>query len=202
LLTADNRSALCSNFADVVVAESPSAVTVMERTAPYDPAIRCGARSVPDVLTVRLRDPVGRRVLLDGTTGRPLTWFDQRRELRPTYLPAGFSVRLPDMPFAVPDVLQGAVCMQVFRGFGGLLTITQLLGTATDSRFKAGSPGTVFRWQARQVRGHRGWLAGDRAGSGDRLTWYEGGQSILIVAPSDSLYDPGAQLLAIARGLR
>jgi hypothetical protein len=77
--------------------------------------------------------------------------------------------------------------------------ITQLLGTASDSLLKAGWPGTVFRWHAEHVRGHRGWLAEDR------LTWYEGGQSILIVAggrlarPSDQI---APLLLAIARSLR
>lgn len=201
VITLADLSALCSKFADVVVAESPSTVTIMERTAPYDPAVRCGPQLlVPDLLTVRLRHPVGRRVLLDGTTGRPLTWFDQRRELRPTYLPSGF-VRLPDMPFAFVSVPQGAVCTQVFAS-GGLWAITQLVGTATDSRFTAGFPRTVFRWQAVRVRGHRGWIARDQNGSGDALTWYEGGQSILIQAPSGGLYDPAAQLLAIARGLR
>jgi hypothetical protein len=105
------------------------------------------------------------------------------------------------MPFAFPylDVPQGAICTQMFHSSSGWLAITQLLGTASDSRLKAGWPGTVFRWHAVHVRGHRGWLAGDR------LTWYEDGQSILIVAGGRLVRpaDQSAQLLlAIARGLR
>lgn len=63
---------------------------------------------------------------------------------------------------------------------------------------RAGWLGTVYHWQAVQVRGHRGWLARDR------LTWYEGGQSILIVAGGRLVgpSDPGAELLAIACCLR
>ena len=146
---------------------------------------------------VRLRAPVGRRVLLDGTTGRPLTWFGQRRELRPGYLPAGFSAWPPDMPFTYPylDVPPGAICTQMFRAddTSGWLAITQLVGAAADSRLK-----TAGRWRAVQVRGHRGWLATDR------LTWYEAGQSILIVATGRPVGPPavGAELLAVARSLR
>ena len=45
-----------------------------------------------------------------------------------------------------------------------------------------------------EVRGQRGWLASDG------LTWYEDGQSILIVTPGGPASP--AQLLAIARNLR
>ena len=79
----------------------------------------------------------------------------------------------------------------------GWLAITQLAGAAADSRFKEGWLGTAWRWRAVQVRGHRGWLATDR------LTWYEAGQSILIVtAGRVARQQPGAGLLAIARSLR
>jgi hypothetical protein len=102
------------------------------------------------------------------------------------------------MPFAYPylDVPPGAICTQMFRSHdgSGWLAITQLAGAAADSRLKAAWPGTAWRWRAVQVRGHRGWLAADH------LTWYEAGQSILIVAAGRPA--GGAGLLAIARGLR
>ena len=201
VITLADLSASCLHPAEVVLTESSSAVTIVERTEPDSPPTGCARAFEPDALTIRLRDPVGRRVLLDGTTGRPLRWFDQRRELRPTYLPAGFSAWPPDMPFAFPylDVPQGAFCTQMFHGSSGWLAITQLLGGAHDSRLKAGWPGTVFRWHGVRVRGHRGWLAWDR------LTWYEGGQSVLIVAGGRLVRLSGQSaplLLAIARSLR
>jgi hypothetical protein len=104
--------------------------------------------------------------------------------------------------FAYPylDVPPGAICTQMFRtdDTSGWLAITQLAGAAADSRFKTAGPGTAWRWRAVQVRGHRGWLAAGR------LTWYEAGQSILIVTAGRPAGPPaaGAGLLAIARSLR
>jgi hypothetical protein len=106
------------------------------------------------------------------------------------------------VPFACPylDVPPGAICTQMFRtgDTSGWLAITQLAGAAADSRLKTAGPGTAWRWRAVQVRGHRGWLAAGR------LTWYEAGQSILIVTAGRPAGPPaaGAGLLAIARSLR
>jgi hypothetical protein len=102
------------------------------------------------------------------------------------------------VPFAFPglDVPPGAICTQLLYSsvWGYWLVITQLTGAASDSRLKADPPGTTLQWQAAEVRGHRGWLASDR------LTWYEDGQSILLVTSGGSLSP--AQLLVIARNLR
>jgi hypothetical protein len=71
LVSTDGRSITVVDFSDscfhpatVVVSESPRAVSVIERTAPDTPPLACGARARwPDVLTARLREPLG--------TGRP-----------------------------------------------------------------------------------------------------------------------------------
>jgi hypothetical protein len=200
-ITVGSFSYSCAHPADVVVSESPQAVSIIERTA-YD-TFECPAQAGPgyltDVLTVRLREPLGRRALTDGTTGRPMPWFDQRRELTPAYLPARLAPQLPPspLPYALTTTPTRPACTQLFRSPGfGWLTLTQLYGTMTAAQLQAAAGGGP--WQEVQVRGHRGWLADSR------LTWFESGQTILIQAqyPFPAAGARDAELLAIARSLR
>lgn len=207
----------CVFRTDVVVTESPSIVSVMERLMPR--TVPAGAASCAEpswwqiILTARLHAPLGHRMLLDATTGRPLTWFGQRLELAPAVLPRGYT-QVPSavpFPYQATHVPPGAVCTQVFRppgSRGEWLAITQLTGTATDSLFRDQDPS----WRAVPVRGHRGWISGLRGwdnvlgiwGYDDSLTWYEGGQSIMVAVyrglATSSADD--ALLLAVARSLR
>lgn len=199
-ITVWDDSYSCVRPATVVVSETSRAVSVIERTA-HD-AFACTAQAWPSdlpwlVLTARLREPLGRRALTDGTTGRPLPWFDQRRELTPAFLPAGLTPGLPPSPsgYAFSGAPPGPGCTQLIRSAGsGWLTVTQLDGTVPAAQLRAEADGP---WRAVQVRGHRGWLGSDR------LTWYESDQTILIQAghlyPSARARDAG--LLAIARSL-
>jgi len=72
-------------------------VSVLEQT--HHSGIECPAVLGPDLLTIRLHAPLGRRSLIDATTGRPLPLFDQRHELKPGYLPAGFRASAGSWPF-------------------------------------------------------------------------------------------------------
>lgn len=119
----------CNHPASLVVSESPRAVSLIERTARDTPALACSAGLAPGLLTVRLREPLGLRALIDGTTRRPMAWFDQRHELRRAHLPAALSPRPPAIPFAYPfaGVPPRPACTQLFDlpGFGWL-TVTRL----------------------------------------------------------------------------
>jgi len=72
-------------------------VSVLEQT--HHSGIECPAVLGPDLLTIRLHAPLGRRSLIDATTGRPLPLFDQRHELKPGYLPEGFRASAGSWPF-------------------------------------------------------------------------------------------------------
>jgi hypothetical protein len=83
-VTVPNHSYSCFTPATLVVSESPRTASVLERTTTDSPVVSCD-RS-PGTLTVRLRQPLGRRELIDATTGRRLPWCDQGSELTPALL--------------------------------------------------------------------------------------------------------------------
>jgi hypothetical protein len=87
-----DESPSCLAPATVAVSESARAVILTE-WYPAGAGWCFDYRPGISTVTVRLRTPLGHRELIDGTAGRPLPCFDQRRELVPGYLPPGYTPR-------------------------------------------------------------------------------------------------------------
>jgi hypothetical protein len=195
VLTVGDFSYSCVDRATVVVRETRREVSVLEQTH-YTPDIECPAVLAPDLLTVRLHAPLGRRSLIDATTGRLLPWFDQRHELKPGYLPAGYRALAQSWPFWFPygGVSRWPVCTQVFsssdRASGALadLVLTQVAGA--PATFLTGKAHDL-NWRPTMVGGHRAWIA-HLAGS-SYLAWSDGGQAIGLRAWWQSTGDRRAQ---------
>jgi hypothetical protein len=135
-------------------------------------------------INVSLRAPLGDRALVDGATGRPLSWFDARRILHPAWLPAGFKLVWigPGAPFQ-PRVLG---CYERYESatgtFTGTLDIIERVGQ------QAGSSGeTPIR-----VNGHPGFAASDW------ISWEEDGITFTITAATRHVLTT-RQLIKIAR---
>jgi hypothetical protein len=192
LLSADGRTLTVGDFshscvdrATVVVTESESLrkVSLLEQT--HHTPEECPAILAPDLLRVRLHAPLGRRTLIDGTTGRPLVWFDQRHELKPGYLPAGFRPTARAWPFWIPyaGVSAWPVCTQLFSlsdpvsGAQADLMLTQVEGAS--AAFLTGRA-SDFRWQKTAVSGHGAWIA--QVGEARYLAWSDGGHAIQLRA--------------------
>jgi hypothetical protein len=182
VLTVGDFSYSCIDSATVVVRESRRQVSVLERTH-YTPGIECPAVLAPNLLTVRLHAPLGRRSLIDGTTGRPLPFFDQRRELRPGYLPAGFRASAQSWPFwiAYTGVSRWPMCTQMFSssypasGAVAHLELTQVAGA--PAAYLKGRMGDL-KWRPVRVGGHQAWIA-HRTGT-TYLAWSDGRQAVQL----------------------
>jgi hypothetical protein len=80
----------CVQGATLTAAETGSRVTLVLRQVLSGASV-CPADLIEGlVVGVTLRHPLWGRALVDGTTGRPIHYFDGRRLLRVTYLPPGF----------------------------------------------------------------------------------------------------------------
>jgi hypothetical protein len=164
-----------------VARESGTRVALfLEYVTPGNPP-PCMQAAVALVLahTIRLREPVGNRRLVDGATGRAIEWISSRLVLRPAFLPAGY--RLMDLaptadlnPGSGPGV---AGCLQTYTRHGGAgqLMIVQSAGSVRVPGSPAGGGTPVT------VRGHPGLATGDRVtrpvdgliDSVNQVTWRE-----------------------------
>lgn len=146
-------------------------------------------------MDVHLSAPLGARTLVNGDNGRALDWFDGRRVLHPSRLPAGYALQ-----YVSPAVRSGLAtgpryqvgCIQDYQSSttGAVLIITQILGTANTPPDPQDHPTAI------RVRGHPG------QADAHSITWTEGGQTIRISIYSQG-YAPGkpltvTDLLAIA----
>jgi hypothetical protein len=104
LVAADGRHVVvpytaggCVQGATLTAAETGSAVTLVLRQILSGSSACPGDLVVGTAAAVTLRHPLWGRSLLDGSTGRPIPYFDGRTLLRITYLPPGyrFSAYLP-----------------------------------------------------------------------------------------------------------
>lgn len=131
-------------------------------------------------MDVHLSAPLSARTLVNGDNGRALDWFDGRRVLHPSWLPAGCALQ-----YASPAVSSGlATGPRYLAGYvqdyqssttGAVLMITQILGTANTPPDPQDHPTAI------RVRGHPG-----RADS-HSITWTEDGQTIRL-----SIYSQGS----------
>ncbi len=139
---------------------------------------------------IRLSAPLGSRLLTDGATGRSLRWFDVRRMLRPSVIPAGYKLRLvtPLVTGLLPAPATPA-CRQDYQSRDATLSILQSTGALELPRRGGGAPAAI------RVRGYPG-LA-----SAYGITWREAGYSVLIEAYPDTGDTPvltTSSLIAIA----
>jgi len=202
-----DQSPSCLTPATVAVSESYRAVSLTEW---YPAGAGWCSDYEPGTITVRLRTPLGHRELIDGSTGRPLPWFDQRRELVPGYLPPGYTpgaaslgmmpevhgpVFATDAPFPLvslnaPHLL---ACSREFVSARGLVVVTQVIGPPPVTAPREG----VVVW----VHGHRA-IFGHGVLNWRFLNWRDGAQAIQVRGTMSGAAFPEAMLLGIAWSLR
>lgn len=166
----------CPAKVSVVARESATRVALFQRyLLPQHPRRWMQAALALVVSQVKLRTPLGSRELVDGSTGRALSWMSARLVLRPTTLPTGvrLSKLIPAPAQSLPESPGPAGCEQFYLRPGGsdYLDIVQSAGKL---QLPDSGPGG---WTAIQVRGQSG-----RAGR-DVITWQEHGLTDYIVAP-------------------
>lgn len=127
-----------------------------------------------DARDIRLSEPLGSRKLLDGATGRAITWISSRLVLRPAAVPAGYrlSELVPAGSLRLAQGLASAGCVQIYlsRTHAIELVITQSAGTVSP---RGPGPGG---WVPIRVRGHPGLAARNI------ITWRENGLTDSISA--------------------
>lgn len=183
IVSADGRTvtvgqygaAVCGSAITPVARESAARVAVFLRYVPSAATPPCPqAFAMVSAYNIRLGTPLGSRTLVDGTTGRPITWISARLVLRPVTLPAGYQLRA--LTAAGNSLHTGKPppvgCVQTFVSETGAveLVIAQSAGTV-----RLGGSGPVG-WLHIQVRGHPG-LA-----SRNVITWRENGLTDYIAA--------------------
>jgi hypothetical protein len=221
VVSPDGRTILYSNRDESCVSrwmladETPTQIRLTVSDAP----IRLGTcgrfapglpRSVPAPVTAGpLRQPVGSRQLVDGLTGRPVPWFDERKALRPTLQPTEWHFSPWDRGPLVTVVTQvpdfggpgSATLAEVFTGSvpasgappGATLVEDRLWVIQTTGGW---TPRRATVTTAVTVRGHPG-----RAAPGI-IVWSEGGTTVAIRWDTVRVVPPGTdQLLAIAATL-
>jgi hypothetical protein len=181
VLTVGDFSYSCVDPATVVVTESRGEVSVLEQT--HHSGFECPAVLAPDLLTARLHAPLSRRSLIDATTGRLLPFFDQRHELMPGYLPAGYRASAQSWPFwiAYTGVSRWPVCTQMYSfsnpasGARADLELTQVEGAPTTYLTDRAH---ALKWRSTTVGGHRAWIA--HLTGATYLAWSDDRQAIQL----------------------
>lgn len=163
----------CTGTVSPVADESAARVALRLRwTTPNKHGVCNKAMANVLSMDVHLNAPLGRRALVDGVTGRALSWFDMHRVFLPSALPAGYTLRsrTPGVPTgndrAGSEYLVG--CVQEYVSSMGVLTITQAVGTTNTLLGSQNGPEPIH------VRGRPG------QAYVDRITWVEGGQVITM----------------------
>jgi len=207
LVTPDGRHVVvpylaggCVVGATLTAAQTGSRVTLTLRQVLSGASICPADLIVGGSVTVTLRHPLWGRSLIDGSTGRAITYFDGRKLLRVTYLPRGyrFSAYQPYPDPAVTDWERGFVSADQATA---PLEVEQVPGNAVarpswpvTARIRVGS-----RRAALSVLTSGGHVFG-RA-----ITWRAGGYTFVVYTVT---YRSGQRLLSaaeltrIADGLR
>jgi hypothetical protein len=178
----------------LAAAEQPDRVVLtLQYTRPT--VDTCSGMPDTAVYSARLQAPLGHRTLVDGATGKPVSFFDSRRILRPSYLPAAYTFRYdaPDasglLGYEYLAAPRGATasCTQLYSADGDeydrLLVVIQAYGGELE---------WPPRTKPRPVTVH-----GRRAlGIPGRISWTQDGQTIIVAANDPGL--PAPELLRVA----
>lgn len=202
MVTADGRHVVvlvaleCVQRSVLTATGTTSRVTVVLTQFQLDGACNVHAASAIGTTSVALRYPLSGRLLIDGTTGRRISYFDGRRLYRVTYLPPGYR-----LSHYWPNASGFWFREYTFvSGKDQRLTVFQIPGHA------AGASGWPVQSRV-MVHGQPATL--QAAGNGPmysrEITWSAGGFVFTISTTSinsGQLSLPAAELIRIADGLR
>ena len=203
LVTADGRHVVvpvtlgdCVRRSALTATGTASRVTLVLTQFRPDGTCTVQAAAAMGTTSVALRYPLAGRVLIDGTTGRPISYFDERKLLRVTYLPPGYR-----LSHYWPNA--SGFWFREYTSVSGKdqrLTVLQIPGHA------AGPSGWPVQSRV-MVPGQAATL--QAAGHGPmysrEITWSAGGFVFSISTTSmnsGQLSLPAAELIRIADGLR
>lgn len=190
----------CVVGATLTAAQTRSRVTLTLRQVLSGASICPADLIVGNSVTVTLRHPLWGRSLVDGSTGRPITYFDGRKLLHVTYLPPGFRFSAYQ-PYPDPAVTDWEREFVSAGQATAPLEVEQVPGNA------AAEPSWPVTARIK-VGGRRAALSVLTSGGhvyGRSITWRADGYTIVVYTVS---YRTGQRLLSaaeltrIARGLR
>ena len=194
IVSADGRTvtvgefgASCPATVRAVARESINRVALFLRfVTPASPAT-CPQAAAPRVPSqeIRLRAPLGSRMLVNGATGRATAWISARLVLRPTVLPTGYRLfeLIPAVDLARAQSPGPAGCVQ---SYGGRTLPNELVIVQSAGGLQVPGPGKGG-WTPIRVRGHPGRAARNL------ITWRENGLTdYILVGPGP----PGPQALS------
>ena len=185
----------CFGIMTPVAVQTAARVKVWLRdTEPTEHGVCSVMKAVAYSLPIQLKAPLGKRKLVDGATGRAVTWISARLVLRPAEIPAGYRLRYrtPGTAFSRAQSPEAAGCEQFYVDDAPpathMLYIEQGAG-----RLPVPAPGPGG-WTAIRVRGQPG-LA-----TRNLITWREDGLTdyITVDGPRWPQVLTTAQLIAIA----
>ncbi len=201
VLTVAGYYAGCGTDSTLVARQSPARVALRVR----DVVVRsvapgACAQGIPPPRQVRLAAPLGKRKLVDGTSGRPIPQFSARLLLLPRALPRGYGLRkvVPLMTVLGGDLVV-TVTLYYYpqSGAAGGLAITESpVGPFVPRPWQSPPepwqpPGQQGRWTLIRVRGVQGWAAPAV------IAWQQRG--LIYSVTSESPVPPTtAQLIVIA----
>lgn len=165
----------CGDKVTAVARESRTRVALFVRYVPGGHACGPGegALAIVPAQLIRLRSPLGHRMLVDGKTGVATPWLSARLILRPRVIPVGYRSTgvLPWMSSSLDKgSARNAACMQIYQVRNGSEQFG-IVQSAAGLRLQRGRG-----WRPVLVRGHPG-----RAAAG-MITWREHGLTDLIWA--------------------
>jgi hypothetical protein len=174
--------------------ETPSRVTLRLVLSPYyclEPSLAGWTG------TVRLRSPLGHRALIDGQTGKPLPYFDERQFARVTYLPPGTSGPIKRS--------WGNFWERLYTTADGRgIVVTQEPGDQTATLLEG--PGAGNQVRSVTIRGKPGTLQyepsfpGASTFTNEQVVWRDGGYTFQVQADANRTVTV-SQLLQIANGI-
>jgi hypothetical protein len=179
----------------LTAAETPSRVTLRLVLSPdycLEPSLAGWTA------TVRLRSALGHRALIDGQTGKPQPYFDERQFALVTYLPPGTSGPVKrhwsnfwERLYTTPD--------------GSGILVTQEPGDQTATLLDG--PGAGYQVRSVTIRGKPGilqyepYFPGGSTFTFEQVVWRDGGFTFQVQADADYRAVTVSQVLQIANGI-
>lgn len=179
LLSADQRTVTVAGFANPcfgtlqpIARETKTRVALwLKYVTPVHHGVCTMDMAMSGPLKIRLSAPLGSRLLIDGSTGRALHWFDAWKMLRPSVIPAGYKLQVVT-PFVTGSLPAPATpgCRQDYQSRDATFSIIQSAGILGLPQTGGRAPAAI------RVRGHLGFA------SANAITWREAGYNVLIEA--------------------